>query len=337
MKAFAHQDAKRFRFHSKRFLEDKKMMQKIRYNFLFVLGLVLIFGTVSTAFSQKKNRIPKNMGRLSVKSSPDAYEVRIKDGEILGESGVGDYAEFDLRPGDYDIEVEAPNGQIFSKRIKIVKKQNYCICLTFKEGITEECPYNVVVDPPEDVIEGEPAVFTARNIGINPTFPIRYNWRVSGGTILSGQGTPSISVSTVGMGDQTIRAFLDVTDDIPGSTCQQKNEVSVNVTKKPREPESRKCAEFVSRTPDENKANFDNCVIQANAEPNSQIYVILYRGTSKGSTSVERLKRQTLDYFVKTRGFDPRQIVVNEGGTAERTTVVIWIVPPGAPTPSFLR
>ncbi len=309
-------------------LEDKKM-QKIRYSFLLAIGLVLIFGTASTALSQKRN---KNLGYLSVKSSPDAYPVRI-DGDLVGMSGVGRGKEFELSEGEYLVEVEGPDGQKFEKEVTIRKRERLCICLTVRKEIeTRPCPYNIVVDVDEEVYEGDTVTFSSRNL-VRDTIPVNYRWNVSGGTIIDGQGTSSITVSTVGMGGKSITAFLDVTDDVYGSTCFQKNEARTYVKPPPEPPEPFLCDLFESKSPDDDKARFDNCVLKFNATPNSQIYVIIYQGTAKGSISVDRVAKRTLDYFVKNRGISPSSIVLTRGGNRPRTTVQVWIVPPGAKTP----
>jgi hypothetical protein len=272
------------------------------------------------------------LGYLFVKSTPDAYPVRI-NGEVVGMSGTaGRGNEFPLRPDDYLVEVEGPDGQVFKKEITVRKRESNCICLTVRKEITSRpCPYNIVVDGPDRVLEGDVITFSSRNL-VKDTIPVNYRWSVSGGSILDGQGTSSITVSTVGMGGQTIRAFLDVTDDVYGSTCFQKNEVPTYVERKP-EIKSIQCDVFESKSRDDDKARFDNCVLQFNAIPNSQLYVILYQGTDKGSISVERLAKSTLDYFVKNKGIPPSAITLTRGGNRARTTVQVWIIPPGAPTP----
>ena len=86
-------------------------MRNIRYNFLFVLGLMLTFG-LTTAFAQN-NRRPKNTGTLTVKTTPVAYPVKVNN-QLLGMSGVDTPAEFYLPPGMHQLVVEGPNGKNFS-------------------------------------------------------------------------------------------------------------------------------------------------------------------------------------------------------------------------------
>jgi hypothetical protein len=309
-------------------------MQKIRYNFLFVIGLIMMFGLAATAFSQN-NRRPRNSGILSVKTTSQSFQVRV-DGQIVGMSGVDNAAEFYLSPGFHRVEVEGPGGQIFSKEMEIVKGRRNCICLRVNEIVTKKsCPYNIVVEGPETVSERDPITFSARNLVTEGTIPVNYKWSVSGGTITSGLGTESITVDTKGMGGQTIRAFLDVTDDVYGSTCFQKNEVPTTIISLivPEPPKSFQCDIFESRAFDDDKARFDNCVIQLQNSPDSQMYIILYQGTNRRSLKADALGKRTLDYLVRTRGVDPGRIVITKWGNRPRTTFEIWIVPPGAQPP----
>jgi hypothetical protein len=304
-------------------------MQNIRYSFLFVIGLVLIFGTASATFSQKKQ---KNVGYLSVKSSPDSYPVKI-NGEIVGMSGTNRGAEFPLRADDYLVEVEGPDGQVFKKEVTIRKNERNCICLTVRKEITSRpCPYNIVVDVDNEVYEGDTVTFSSHNL-VQDTIPVNYRWTVSGGTITGGQGTSSITVDTRGMGGQTITAFLDVTDDVYGSTCFQKNSAKTYVKPPPELPKPIPCDLWESKSADDDKARFDNCNLAYRQTPNSQIYIILYQGTDKRSISVDKLAKRALDYFVKNLGVPASQIVLTRGGNRPRTSAQVWIVPPGAQPP----
>lgn len=140
------------------------------------------------------------------------------------------------------------------------------------------------------------------------------------------------------MGGQTINAELDVNDDVYDNKCRQVISVPTEVTRIPKE-ERRvpfRCDEFESRSPDDDKARFDNCVIQAQNTPDAQLYVIIYPGTDRLSTTrktYDRLSKRALDYMVKTRGFDPRRIQIVKGSSRLKTTYEVWIVPPGAQPP----
>ena len=311
-------------------------MKKIRYNFLFVIGLVLVLGTTTAVFSQNKQN--KNAGILTVKTSPQSYPVKV-DGQVIGMSGVGSDAVFYLAPGNHTVEVEGPSGQKFSKTINFVKGQKHCICLKVVDTVTKRpCPYDIYVQGPDKVVEGDTIYFKAFNKVTTGAIPVNYVWNIasSNATIESGQGTDTISVLTKDLGGQAIRATLDVNDGVYDEKCKQKIEVTPTQVDKIVEPKSYRCDIFESGPFDDTKARFDNCVIELQNNPDSQLYVIFYQGTDKASIAryqVEKLQKRTLDYQVRTRGVDPSRIVMTKWGTRPKTTVEIWIVPPGAQPP----
>ena len=131
--------------------------------------------------------------------------------------------------------------------------------------------------------------------------PLRYAWRVSNGRVTSGLGTPSITVDSTGIGGSTINAELDVNDDVYDNRCRQVISVPTDVVRipveEPRVPLPFRCDEFAATVPDDAKARFDTCVIQAQNTPDAQIYVIIYPGTdrvSMGRNSYDRLSKFTL-------------------------------------------
>lgn len=314
-------------------------MRKSRYNFLFAVGLMLTFG-LTAAFGSgddPKPRRPKNSGILSVITAPTAFPVKV-DGQVIGMSGVSTPAEFYLAPGLHRVEIEGPNGQTFSKELEIRRNAKNCICIKIVEqNISRPCPYDVRVDGPDKVLEGDLITFAAFNAVTASEIPLKYNWRVSPDTvrITSGQGTPSITVDTTGMGGQTVNAELDVWDGAYDANCRQQISVPTEVEKQ-RVPEAVRCDIFESRAFDDDKARFDNCVIELQNRPDSQLYIIVYQGQDRLSTTTntaDKLSKRTLDYLVKTRGVDPRRISIVNWGTRPKTTFEIWIIPPGAQPP----
>jgi hypothetical protein len=313
-------------------------MRNIRYNFLFVIGLMLTLGITSAfGFGDEKTKRPKNTGTLTVKTTPVAYSVKI-DGVFKGMSGVGEGSEFYLEPGMHKLEIEFPNGKTYTKDVEIIKDRKNCVCLKYiEETVKRPCPYDVSVSGPDKVLEGDLITFAAFNNVTGSTTPLNYTWKVSPDTVrvTSGLGTSAITVDTTGMGGQTITADLDVTDDVYGKTCFQKNSVPTEVEKKP-EIKSFKCDEFDSGPFDDTKARFDNCVLQLQGNPDAQLYVIIYQGTDKLSmtrNTYDKISKRTLDYLVKMRGVDPRRISIVKWGDRPRTAFEIWLVPPGAQPP----
>lgn len=314
-------------------------MRLYRYNFLFVIGLLLTLG-VSAAFGKvddDKTKRPKGTGTLSVKTTEAAYPVKV-DGQYVGMSGVGSGAEFYLAPGIHTVEVTGPDGKVWTDEIEIRRDAKHCVCLKLvREVITTPCPYRFHLEGPDRITEGDLVTFAAINSGTAP-IPLRYAWKVSNGRVTSGLGTSSITVDSAGLGNSVINAELDVNDDVYDSKCRQLISVPTEVVRipPPEEPKPFRCDEFEARAADDDKARFDNCVIQAQNTPDAQLYVIIYPGTDRVSTTrntYDRLSRAALNYMVKTRGFDPRRISIVKGSPRLKTTYEIWIVPPGAQPP----
>lgn len=313
-------------------------MLKTRYNFLLIIGL-MILGLTANAFAvtkDDKNKIPKNTGVLSVKTTPNPQAVRV-DGVQVGMSGVGTANEFYLTPGMHHVEVEGPNGKVWVKDVEIRKGVRNCVCLkTIEERTERACPYNVRVDGPEKVVEGDLITFVATNL-TPAAVPLTYRWSVSpeSARITSGLGTSSITVDTTGIGNQPITAELDVTDDVYGATCQQKNSVATDVEVQ-KKPEAFKFDMFESKSFDDDKARLDNYVIQVQSVPDSQAYIVMYQGTDAASVKrgdVDKLSKRALDYLVRAKGLDPSRIMITKWGTKAKTTYELWIVPPGAQPP----
>ncbi len=314
-------------------------MRVNRYNFLFVIGLVMMLGVSSVFAGGNDKKIPKDMGVLNVKTTEVSYPVKV-NGQYVGMSGVGTGADFYLKPGIYTVEVAGPDGKVWKDDIEVFKGRKNCICLKIiRETTSKACPYRFTLDGPTRINEGDLVTFAAINQGTAPV-PIKYAWRVSNGRVTSGLGTSSITVDSTGIGGSTINAELDVNDDVYDNRCRQVISVPTDVVRippeEPKVPLPFRCDEFAATVPDDAKARFDTCVIQAQNTPDAQIYVIIYPGTdrvSMGRNTYDRLSKFTLDYMVKNRGFDPRRIQIVKGSNRARSTYEIWIVPPGANPP----
>ncbi len=310
-----------------------------RYSFLYVIGMVMILGVSSSFAFDKVTKVPKDMGVLRVQTDEQVFDVKI-DGQYVGKSGVTIGEDFFLKPGIHRLEVVGPNGLTWSGDVEVYNGKRNCICLKIvRETTTKACPYRFTLDGPSRINEGDLVTFAAINQGTAPV-PIKFAWRVSNGRVTSGLGTPSITVDSTGIGGSTINAELDVNDDVYDNRCRQVISVPTDVVRipveEPKVPLPFRCDEFAATVPDDAKARFDTCVIQAQNTPDAQIYVIIYPGTDRVSTgrnSYDRLSKFTLDYMVKNRGFDPRRIQIVRGSNRARSTYEIWIVPPGANPP----
>lgn len=306
-----------------------------------ILAFILILLSLA-AFANDERKPPKNMGILSIKTSPDSYPVVI-DGVIIGMSGVNTPAEFYLPPGTHKLEIRGPNGQVYTKEIEVRKGVRNCICVKVVETVTKRpCPYDVLVEGPDKIREGDLVTFVAINRVSGAEIPLSYRWRVypESAKVINGWGTSSITVDSTGLGGRILTAELDVSDDVYGNTCFQRNAIRTEVEKLiVSEPKSYSFDEFASRSFDDDKARLDNFVIELQNKPETQGYIIIYQGTDKLSRTRNKadfLARRTLDYLTKTRGIDPRRIVITQSDSKrEKTTYQLWIIPPGGKIPAI--
>jgi hypothetical protein len=187
------------------------------------------------------------------------------------------------------------------------------------------CP-NVSVSCPEAGTENAPVTFTANvsggTAGITPT----YNWTISAGRIISGQGTPSITVDTTGLAGQTVRATVDIGGF--GMPCPASCAVAIPIMNKPH-----KFDEYYDIARNDEKARLDNYAIELQQQPGSQGYVIVYPSRKGGASAAQARAQLIVDYLVNTRGLDAHRVVTIMGPTREDWLFELWVVPEGAPPP----
>lgn len=229
-----------------------------------------------------------------------------------------------LTPGTHTLRVEV------EKRNPPLNENCYAFATT-RVNI-KPCPPPPVVCPnvsiycPETVTLGAPVTFTANLNGGTPNITPIYNWTVTAGVIISGQGTPTIQVDTTGLGGQSITANLSV----QGYNLNCPASCSVQV---PRKISSNLSDSYPPIQMDDEKARLDNFAIQLQNDPNAKGYVVVYSGARmKPGEKQKRIKR-AYNYLVNTRGLSADRLVTMEGGTRDVTTTELWIVPLGAEPP----
>jgi hypothetical protein len=87
------------------------------------------------------------------------------------------------------------------------------VALPLCSGQTEQRPRTAVITldcSPQPVSAGAPLVCTASMNSAEAELPIR--WRVTAGKIIKGQGTPSVTLDTTGLEDQSLTAIMELGD-----------------------------------------------------------------------------------------------------------------------------
>nr|MBA2340867.1 hypothetical protein [Pyrinomonadaceae bacterium] len=246
----------------------------------------------------------------------------------------------DLDPGVHNVEIQFPNGVRWVRDFNIVAGKRNCIALNFKpRTITIErspCPYTVQVSAPASVNDGDVITFTA-DASYNGAANLNYTWTVSPASarVMSGAGTPTITVDSTGLGRQSVTATLTVDDGSGDRNCRQSAQASTAIIPPPPAViPPRKFDEFPSISFDDDKARLDNLAIELQNNPGARGYVIVYGGRTSRAGSADALGNRAQNYLVTKRGVDASRLVIVNGGYRERDTFELWLVPQGAPAPT---
>ena len=319
-----------------------------RVNIKYIVALIFVLSCFMTQAEAAavKERKPKDYGRIRVTTPPVgtepavAYPILI-DGKDYGlTSTVSDISQartIDHVPvGQHLIEVVFSPTKRFAQQVTVQGGKVHCFCLKYaKNIITQPCPTSLSVSAPSQVNDGDVITFSS-DVAYGGTSALNYTWTVSPASakIVSGAGTPNITVDTTGVGNQSIAAILVVDDGSGVPQCRQVAQASTAVVMIPPPPiVPRKFDEFPNLAFDDQKARLDNLAIELANQPGSTGYIIVYQGRTSRTGQADRLGERARGYLVRTRGLDPNRIVISNGGYREADEFELWIVPQGAPSP----
>ena len=182
--------------------------------------------------------------------------------------------------------------------------------------------------PTDDVAAGTAINFSVNVSGGGASANPTYNWSVSAGFITSGQGTPSITVDSTGIGGQSVTATVELGGLAP--ECQRTVSSTAMVKSLPA---AQKFDEFGAINTEDEMARLDNFAIGLQNDPAAAGFIIVYGGRkSKTTYAATRIKRMRT-YLVKQRGMDTTRIKTLDGGLREDPSCELWLVPQGAPAP----
>src|SRR5215210_6450298 len=247
--------------------------------------------TLLTSGAQAKQKNKKNQqpttGRIEVSTSPGGFPISI-DGQPAGETT--DYVRaIELDPGPHTVEIQFPNNPAWKQVFNIVAGRKNCIALNYRPRAidipavpTSPCPYPVNVTAPAQVSDGDIVTFTA-DVGYSGPSGLNYTWTVSppAARILSGVGTPTITVDSSGLGNKRVTAILVVDDGSGDRSCRQTAQATTNVGGLPTITPPKRFDEFPSIAHDDDKARLDNLAIELQNNPGATGYVIAYAGRGR--------------------------------------------------------
>jgi hypothetical protein len=193
----------------------------------------------------------------------------------------------------------------------------------------------VNLSAPKSVGEGEIITYTA-DVAYGGTAGLSYHWTVnpSSARIMSGAGSPTITVDSTGLGNQRLTATLVVDDGSVDPLCHQTAQaVSMIAPEQKKSIVARSFDECNNCTFDDQKARLDNLAIELQNDPSTKGYIIAYGGRTSPIGQVERLMNRAREYMTQQRGIDESRLVLINGGFRENDSVELWIVPSGAAPP----
>jgi hypothetical protein len=312
---------------------------------LLAVAAVLMFAasaSLLTFNAQAKQKSRKNLpttGRIEVSTNPGGYPITI-DGQPAGETT--DYVRaIELEPGTHTVDIQFPNNTRWSQVFNIIAGRKNCIALNYRPRtieipavVSSPCPYPVNVTAPASVNDGDIVTFTA-DVGYQGPSALNYTWTVSppAARILSGVGTPTITVDSSGLGNRRVTAILVVDDGSGDRSCRQTAQAATGVSGLPNITPAKRFDEFPSVAFDDDKARLDNLAIELQNNPGATGYIIAYAGRNSRAGQAERMGNRAADYLSATRGISRDRLMVVNGGYRDSNTFELWLVPQGAEPP----
>lgn len=254
------------------------------------------------------------------------YNYTVSGGRIVGQGANVNWDLSGVKPGTYTITAAVDDGCGFCG-----KTQTKTITVAECDDCVKvcECPSLSVSGPSGTTAPGDSMTFTA-NISGGSCDNVTYNWTVSSGTIVEGQGTPVIRVATTKeMANSNVTATFTASGDCLCEDCPRTASGDGPVAGNPM-PE--KVDEFGAQTPDEIKARLDIINNRISSDPTSRAVIINY-----GSAAEVKKREAAIRKAIAFRGFDAsRYTYVNGGPTTDGSKVKteFWYVPAGAPDPT---
>ncbi|MBK7394514.1 MAG: hypothetical protein IPI64_14675 [Chloracidobacterium sp.] len=195
-------------------------------------------------------------------------------------------------------------------------------------GASAQCPAITIAAPTDEVLPGDGIIFVANVTGGDAKVFPTYNWVVSAGKIVSGQGTPVMTADSTGIDGQSITATVEIGGF--DKKCYQAASATAMVKAAVK---AQKYDEFGAENLEGEWARLDNFAIGLQNDPGAVGYIIVYGGRkSKKGYAAATIKRMKT-YLVRQRGMDAARFKTVDGGLREDPAGELWLVPQGAAPP----
>ena len=171
---------------------------------------------------------------------------------------------------------------------------------------------------------GRPLSISVNVSGGDPNAAVKYKWMVSAGTITFGQGTPTITVDTSGIGGHNVTATVEVSGFAP--ECDEAKTCSVLFEGPP--PPSRKFDSYEDVSLVNEDARLANFAVALRGDPLAQGYIFYY-----GPRRVDERLGRALKFLTGKFGIDPERITAVNAGRRKKFAAQLWVRPTGSPEP----
>ncbi|CAN5220476.1 hypothetical protein BH20ACI1_BH20ACI1_15350 [soil metagenome] len=253
------------------------------------------------------------------------YNYTVSGGRIVGSGANVSWDLTGVNPGTYTITAGVDDGcgvcgetktqTITVAECDCVEDVNPCVCPT------------ISISGPSSVTRaGDTMTFTANvSGGSQDDSDVTYTWSVSQGEIISGQGTPVITVQTDGsMAGENVTATVEI-GGLCDCTDNRRSEVA-GIAGPQEAPEIDRFGPLVN---DDVKARVDNFYIQLANDPSAQGYIINY-GTARQIAAREKQIRDAIRFLRR----DPSRVTFVRGGDrGNGIETVFYVVPSGVQPP----
>jgi hypothetical protein len=189
---------------------------------------------------------------------------------------------------------------------------------------------NVSVSP-DRIDPGQTFTFTASVSTPSGATEPGYEWSVSSGEIVSGQGTNTITVGTSrSNAGQSITATVRLTNIDPSCPGSGSATGDVNTIKVPTLVD-----EYGVEKPNRTKQRLDAFAVQLQNDPGAR-GVIMAWGTGRNATrSAQRRLDFAIKYLTENRGIERSRLTpINAGASSSGEWTQLWFVPAGAEDPT---
>ncbi|HEX8143759.1 MAG TPA: hypothetical protein VF553_14255 [Pyrinomonadaceae bacterium] len=194
----------------------------------------------------------------------------------------------------------------------------------------DRCPQLVIACPLYIVEQDTQLRFSALVAGQDSGAALSYTWSLAGGTINAGQGTPTITADTTGLGGRRVVATVAVSG--LAAECQSVATCAIYVA---RPKEARLLDSYGDLAFDLEKARLAVFATELKNKPDLQGYIVVYGGRCGAETQAQERAERAKDWLINEHGIEASHIVAIDGGARETTTTEIFVGPIDATLPEL--